>query len=144
MNVFTWIALALFVSPALAQEWPTRPLRVVVNVAAGGVADVVARLLAPGLGESLRQPVVVENRPGGEGLIGIEVVARADPDGHTLCLSPGSSVVITPHLVRPLDPDEVPPLPTETGRFLPAGEGIGSEFQGGGGTVDAPAAKARP
>ena len=52
-------------------------------------------------------------------------------------------VLITPHLVRPLDPDEVPALPTETGRFLPAAEGIGREFEGGGGTVDAPAAKAK-
>ena len=52
-------------------------------------------------------------------------------------------VLITPHLVRPLDPDEVPALPTETGRFLPASEGVGSEFQGGGGAVDPPAAKGR-
>jgi pilus assembly protein CpaC len=50
-------------------------------------------------------------------------------------------VLITPRLVRPLDPDEVPPLPTLPGRFLPPGDDIGNEFQGGGGTVDAPGAR---
>ncbi|MFN0304415.1 MAG: Bug family tripartite tricarboxylate transporter substrate binding protein [Burkholderiales bacterium] len=103
------IAFAMLAGPLLAQEWPVRPVRVIVNVAPGGVADIVARLLAPALGESLRQPFVVENRAGGDGLIGIEVVARADPDGYTICMSPGSSIVITPHLAarKDLDPLEV-------------------------------------
>ena len=94
---------------AAAQEWPVRPLRVIVNVAPGGVSDILARMMAPMLGEALGQPVVVENRGGGEGLIGIEAVARAEPDGYTICMSPGSSIVITPHLVsrKDLDPLEV-------------------------------------
>ena len=101
--------IAMLAGPVLAQEWPVRPVRVIVNVAPGGVADIVARLLAPALGESLRQPFVVENRAGGDGLIGIEIVARAEPDGHTICMSPGSSIVITPHLAsrKDLDPLEV-------------------------------------
>lgn len=100
---------ALLAGGAPAQEWPVRPLRVVVNVAPGGVSDILARMMAPMLGEALGQPVVVENRAGGEGLIGIEAVARAEPDGYTICMSPGSSIVITPHLVsrKDLDPLEV-------------------------------------
>lgn len=105
----TFMVACLGQAAARAQEWPSRPVRMIVNVAPGGVSDIVARLLAPVLGEALRQPVVVENRGGGEGMIGIEAVARAEPDGYTLCLSPGSSIVITPHLIarKDLDPLEV-------------------------------------
>ena len=85
---------------AHAQQWPSNPVRVIVNVAPGGVADRTARLLAPRLQESLGQPVVVENRGGGEGYIGSEAVARAAPDGYTLLFSPGGSIMTTPHIVR--------------------------------------------
>ena len=80
---------------AQAQQWPGKPVRAIVNVAAGGVADVTMRVLAPRLGELLGQPVVVENRAGGDGYIGLEAVTRADADGHTLAYSPGSVVMMT-------------------------------------------------
>ena len=91
---------------ALAQSWPAKPVRVVVNVAAGGVADVTMRLLAARMTETLGQSFLVENRAGGDGYIGFDAVARSDPDGHTLLYSPGSSMMIAPHIVnRPdLDP----------------------------------------
>jgi tripartite-type tricarboxylate transporter receptor subunit TctC len=103
------LAIAMSGGTALAQEWPVRTVRIIVNVAPGGVSDIIARLIAPVLGESLGQTFVVDNRAGGEGFIGIEAVARAEPDGYTLCMSPGSSIVITPHLVqrKDLDPLEV-------------------------------------
>jgi tripartite-type tricarboxylate transporter receptor subunit TctC len=101
-------ALSL-VGTAVAQQWPTKPVHVVVNVGAGGIADRTARLLSVRLHESLGQPIVVENRPGGEGYIGFEAVARAEPDGHMLVFSPGSSMMISPHLVRRPDFD-----PTKT------------------------------
>jgi tripartite-type tricarboxylate transporter receptor subunit TctC len=84
-------------------------VRVIVNVAPGGVADVTARVLGARLTETLGQPVVVENRAGGDGYIGFEAVARSDPDGHTLVYSPGSSVMIAPHIVKraDLDPTKV-------------------------------------
>jgi tripartite-type tricarboxylate transporter receptor subunit TctC len=89
-----------------AQQWPNKPVRVIVNVAAGGVADVTARVLGARLQEALGQPFLVENRAGGDGYIGFDAVARSDADGHTLLYSPGSSVMIAPHIVnRPdLDP----------------------------------------
>ena len=104
------VAVALFFAGfAHAQTWPSKPVRVIVNVAAGGVADVTARVLGARLQEALGQPFLVENRAGGDGYIGFDAVARSDPDGHTLLYSPGSSVMIAPHIVnRPdLDPLKV-------------------------------------
>src|SRR3712207_4020790 len=83
------LAVLLFCTSALAQQWPNRPVRVIVNVAPGGVADVTMRLLGARLTETLGQPFVVENRAGGDGYIGFEAVGRADPDGYTLLYSPG-------------------------------------------------------
>jgi len=101
---------------AQAQQWPSKPVRVIVNVAPGGVADVTARVLGARLTETLGQPFVVENRAGGDGYIGFEAVRSSDPDGHTLVYSPGSSVMIAPHIVKraDLDPTKVltPVVPT--------------------------------
>ena len=101
------LLLALGFSPlALPQTWPAKPVRVIVNVAAGGVADVTARVLGARLAETLGQGFLVENRAGGDGYIGFDAVARSDADGHVLLYSPGSSMMIAPHIVnRPdLDP----------------------------------------
>src|SRR5216117_239757 len=87
-------AAGAFSAAAHAQQWPSKPVRVIVNVAPGGVADVTARMLGARLSETLGQPFVVENRPGGDGYIGFEAVARSDPDGHTVVYSPGSSMMI--------------------------------------------------
>lgn len=77
-------APALLTLPAAAQGWPTRPIRLIVPYAAGGGTDLLARALGEALRPALPHPVVVENRAGGAGVIGSEVVARAEPDGHTL------------------------------------------------------------
>jgi tripartite-type tricarboxylate transporter receptor subunit TctC len=91
-------------------------VRVIVNVAPGGVADVTMRVLGARLTETMGQPFIVENRAGGDGYIGFEAVARSDPDGYTLVYSPGSSMMIAPHIVnRPdLDPTKAltPVVPT--------------------------------
>src|SRR5262245_17628605 len=99
------LALAALAGAAQAQQWPAKPVRVIVNVAPGGVADVTARVLGARLTEMLGQPFVVENRPGGDGYIGFEAVARAEPDGHTVVYSPGSSVMIAPYIVKRADLD---------------------------------------
>ncbi len=103
------LAAALLAANVGAQTWPSKPVRIIVNVAPGGVADVTARVLGARLGESLGQAFVVENRPGGDGYIGFEAVARAEPDGYTLVYSPGSSMMIAPHIVKraDLDPTKV-------------------------------------
>ena len=106
----------MFSAAVHAQPWPSKPVRVIVNVAPGGVADITARLLGAKLTETLGQPFIVENRAGGDGYIGFEAVARSDPDGSMLVYSPGSSMMIAPHIVnRPdLDPTKalVPIVPT--------------------------------
>jgi tripartite-type tricarboxylate transporter receptor subunit TctC len=98
-------ALLACAGAAQAQQWPSKPVRVIVNVAPGGVADITARLLGARLQDLLGQPFVVENRAGGDGYIGFEAVARAEPDGHTLVYSPGSSMMMAPHLVKRPDLD---------------------------------------
>jgi tripartite-type tricarboxylate transporter receptor subunit TctC len=109
MKRLAFLVLLLAQGIVHAQQWPNKPVRVIVNVAAGGVADVTARVLGARLQEALGQPFLVENRAGGDGYIGFDAVARSDPDGHTLLYSPGSSVMIAPHIVnRPdLDPLKV-------------------------------------
>ncbi len=93
---------------APAQEaWPARPLRIIVAFATGSGNDVIARLLAPRLSESLGQPVTVENRTGAGGMIGTDAVAKAAPDGYTLGLGTSSQLVMNPALFRsmPFDID---------------------------------------
>jgi tripartite-type tricarboxylate transporter receptor subunit TctC len=92
---------------ARANTFPSRPLRLVVPLAAGGSADASARMLAEPLGATLGQPVVVENRPGGGGTLGAQLVARAAPDGHTLLYGTPAPQIVNPHLMRglPYDPE---------------------------------------
>ena len=78
--------------------WPTKPIRVVVNSAAGGLTDIVARLIGAKMGLALGQPLVIDPRAGGAGLVGAEAVARAEPDGYTLGLL-ASAITVAPSLV---------------------------------------------
>ena len=92
-------ALALgALPPAAAQEWPVRPVRIVVPFSPGGVADNSARVIADRLGARLGQQVIVENRAGASGNIGSEAVAKAAPDGYTLLLGFDGTMVINPHV----------------------------------------------
>lgn len=100
---------------AWAQSYPVRPIRLVVNSAPGSGVDVVGRIVAPRLSEALGQTVVVDNRPGAGGNIGLEAVAKAAPDGYTLLTSPGGGIVMAPHLYKlgvDVDRDLVPIAPT--------------------------------
>jgi tripartite-type tricarboxylate transporter receptor subunit TctC len=90
-------ALSAALSPASAQDasgWPRQPVKMVVGLAAGAVNDIQGRVIAQKLSERLKQPVIVENRPGAGGNIGAELVARAAPDGHTLLVAPTATLVI--------------------------------------------------
>ena len=94
-------ALACAVAPlAWAQAWPAKPIRIIVNFAAGGSTDVIARSMAPRLSDALGQQVVVENRVGVGGNIGLEAVAKSAPDGYTLLHSSDGPILINPHLLK--------------------------------------------
>ncbi len=83
---------------ASATDYPTRPIRLIVPFSAGGTSDVLARAVGQELGEALGQPVVVENRPGANGNIGSNLVAKAEPDGYTLLLAADGTMAINPSL----------------------------------------------
>jgi tripartite-type tricarboxylate transporter receptor subunit TctC len=90
-----------------AQSWPQRPIRIIVPFAAGGPADMFARLVAPKMSAKLGQPVVVENRGGAGGALGIDMVAKANPDGYTIGLSGTGAITIAPHLTKlPYSPSQ--------------------------------------
>lgn len=89
-----------FASLACAQGWPVKPVKLIVNFAAGGSTDVIARSMASPLSDTLGQQVVVENRVGVGGNIGLEAVARSAPDGYTLLHSSDGTLLINPHLYK--------------------------------------------
>jgi tripartite-type tricarboxylate transporter receptor subunit TctC len=93
-------ALLAFVTVTAFAAWPERPIKVYIGYAAGGSTDVVARLLAPKLGEKLGQPVVIENKPGGAGDFAAELMLQAPPDGYTLMMSTVALHAINPGLFK--------------------------------------------
>ncbi len=97
------LAIVVLCNPtarALADGYPTRPIKIVVPFAPGGATDIVARVVGNALGPRLGQTIVVENRPGAAGNIAGDVVAKAPPDGYTLLLGADSLVAINPHLYK--------------------------------------------
>ena len=103
-------AVVIFAAPsAMAQAFPSKPLRIVVPFAAGGAGDLTARIVGAELSASLGQPVTVENRPGAGGVVAAETVARAEPDGHTLFLM-SNGTAVTASLFKSLPYDTVKDL----------------------------------
>ncbi len=105
-----WLAVLLFAASALpvsAQTYPSKPIRFVIPFP-GGFSDALARMVGPRLGESLGQPVVVENKPGGSGQIGAQDVARSPADGHTLFMGHIGTHAVNPHVFARLayDPEK--------------------------------------
>ena len=93
------LTMAAAACGAQAQDWPNKPVRVVVPFAAGGSTDVAARLVAEYLSRAFGQQVYVENRTGANGVIGIEAVAKSDPDGYTLLVAP-DAIASNPHVYK--------------------------------------------
>lgn len=102
---FLWLTSASFFSLAVAQEFPTRPIKLVIPQAPGSGADVVGRMLAEHMTNSLKQPVVVDNKPGANGIIASQLVQREPADGYTLMLTSVSLVSFNQFLYKmPYDP----------------------------------------
>lgn len=100
MNKSILIALSLFAlsTQALAQTWPTKPVRVVVAFTAGGTTDLLARSVGQQLAEKLKQPFVIDNKPGAGGNLGTEMVVRAPADGYTLIVNSVGPIAVNPTL----------------------------------------------
>lgn len=94
-----WFSLLLFwVSCALAQPYPSKPIRFIVSFPPGGSADLISRAIAPRMSEKLGQPVVVENRAGAGGMIGVDAVAKSAPDGSTIGLAAAGALTTNIHI----------------------------------------------
>eukprot|EP01036_Dinobryon_divergens_P014040 gene14040-biopygen12455 len=96
-------AMAPFAS--FAQAYPAKPVKVIVTYAPGGANDITARIYSQILAERLKQPFVVENRPGASGITGTTFAAKSDPDGYTLLLGAGGTMTINPGLFTNLSYD---------------------------------------
>ena len=94
------LALALIAAPAPAQDYPTKPIKIVVGFAPGGGTDITARIIAGGLANTVGQQVVVENKPGAGGVVAAEVVAQAPPDGYTIHLAAVGALAVSPHMQK--------------------------------------------
>lgn len=106
LSCAVFAALSACIGPAAAQSYPSRPVRMIVPFPPGGATDLLARVVAQKLGETLGQPVVVDNRPGAGGTLGSRLSVDAQPDGHTILMGTTSTHAIGPHLYSkpPYDP----------------------------------------
>jgi len=106
LRAILFTALCTFMTAALAQQWPAKPLRIIVPYPPGGTSDILARALSPGLQAAFGQVVVVENKPGATGNVGADFVAKSPPDGYTLLLADIGSLAISPSVFAtlPFDP----------------------------------------
>src|SRR4051812_11634196 len=104
--LFAALAAVLLPAPLAHAQYPTRPVRFVVPFPPGGLADYVARLVAPPLTQALGQQVLIDNRPGGDGAVAGSIVTKAAPDGHTIFFGTNSPMSAVPALHRkpPYDP----------------------------------------
>src|ERR1700675_407667 len=104
---FLFLVCMLVAGAVQAQDWPSKPVRMIVPYAAGGLPDTMTRIVGVRLAEGLGQQVVVENRGGAGGISGSEAVAKSPPDGYTLLVADVGQVAINPHIYARLPYDPV-------------------------------------
>ena len=120
MVTVTILAL-LFSRGALAQGYPSKPIRIVIPFPPGNTTDIMTRLIAPKMSERLGQPVIVENKPGASGMLGLEQVAKSPADGYTIACVQGGNMVVLPHTSKniPYKPlDDFAPIAVTTFNYL--------------------------
>ena len=100
-------AVALFTASGFAQDYPGKPIRIVVGYSAGGGNDIIVRVMAPELSKGLGQPVIVDNKPGAQSIIAAELVAKAPADGYTILMGPSGPMTINPATYSKLPYDPV-------------------------------------
>src|ERR1700681_1641628 len=92
----TGLSLLLFPALAAAQDFPSKPIRLIVPFPAGGPNDIIARVVGQRMSELIKQPVLIDNRSGQAGVLGTDAVAKANPDGYTIGIVSASALVISP------------------------------------------------
>jgi len=115
-----------------AQAWPNKPIRLIIPFPPGNTTDIMARLIAPKLSERLGQPVIVENRPGASGMLGLDLVAKAAPDGYTIGAGQGGNLVVLPHTSKSIPYDalkDFSPIAVSTTNYLVVVGATGSPFK---------------
>src|SRR6266571_537838 len=122
LRVVVLAAFALgFAAPAFAQSWPSKPIKIIVPFPPGNTTDIMARLIGPKITERLGQPVLVENRPGASGMLGLDFVAKAAPDGYTIAAGQGGNLVVLPHTSKNIPYDalkDFAPIAVSTTNYL--------------------------
>src|SRR5580698_8557191 len=124
--------ITLWSTSTLAQDYPTRPIRVLVPYAAGGISDIAARIVGAKLTELWGQQVAVENRPGGSGFVAMETTAHAAPDGYTLVMCTVGDIAINPFLFKdmPFNVDrDFAPIGSVSDAPMVLGTKIGSSYK---------------
>jgi tripartite-type tricarboxylate transporter receptor subunit TctC len=121
MRLLVLLAFTLLAPAALGQAWPTKPIRLIVPFPPGETMDIMSRLIAPKMSERLGQQVVVENRPGASGMLGLDLVAKAAPDGYTFGGGQGGNMSMLPHTSRNVPynvPRDFVPIALSTTNYL--------------------------
>lgn len=121
LSLFAAAAALVLSVGAQAQAWPNKPIRIVIPFPPGNTTDIMARLMAPRMSERLGQPVIVENRPGASGMLGLEGVARAAPDGYTIAAGQGGNLSVLPHTSKNVPYDalkDFTPIAVSTANYL--------------------------
>jgi tripartite-type tricarboxylate transporter receptor subunit TctC len=122
LGIFALAAFALaFVGGALAQSWPSKPIKIVIPFPPGNTTDIMSRLIGPKITERLGQPVLVENRPGASGTLGLDFVAKAAPDGYTIAAGQGGNLAVLPHTSKTIPYDalkDFTPIAVSTTNYL--------------------------
>ncbi len=115
-----------------AQAWPNKPIKLIIPFPPGNTTDIMARLIAPKLSERLGQPVIVENRPGASGMLGLDLVAKAAPDGYTIGAGQGGNLVVLPHTSKSIPYDalrDFSPIALSTSNYLVVVGATGAPFK---------------
>src|SRR5438270_6741567 len=121
MRLKSMTVALLFSALAQPQSYPTKPVRIIVPFPRGNTTDIMSRLIAPKMSERLGQQVIVENRPGASGMLGLDYVAKSAADGYTIACVQGGNMVVLPHTSKtiPYDPlKDFAPIAVSTTNYL--------------------------
>src|SRR5258708_32609545 len=120
-RIFLLFFFSLFLLNANSQGYPNKPIRIVIPFPPGNTTDIMSRLIAPKMSERLGQQVIVENRPGASGMLGLDQVAKSPADGYIIACVQGGNMVVLPHTSRniPYDPlKDFAPIAVSTTNYL--------------------------